>query len=72
MKTTGIALIIIGLLLTIFTSFSFFTKKEVADVGRLEINREKKHNVNWPPYVGVAVMVVGGVVLLTSAKRKGV
>lgn len=72
MKTTGIALIIIGLLLTIFTGFDFFTKKEVVDIGRVEINKEKKHEVNWPPYVGVAVMIAGGVVLLGSAKRRGV
>lgn len=69
MKTTGIVLLIVGLLLTIFTSFSFFTKEEVLDVGKVEINADKKHNVNWSPIVGVILMVVGGVVLWQSNRK---
>lgn len=69
MKATGIVLLIVGLLLTIFTSFSFFTKEEVLDVGKVEINADKKHNVNWSPIVGVILMVVGGVVLWQSSRK---
>ncbi|HLO91365.1 MAG TPA: hypothetical protein VK172_09390 [Lentimicrobium sp.] len=69
MKTTGIVLLIAGLLLTIFTSFSFFTKEKVLDVGKVEINADKKHNVNWSPIVGVVLMVVGGVVLWQASRK---
>lgn len=69
MKTTGIVLLIVGLLLTIFTSFSFFTKEEVLDVGKVEINADKKQTVNWSPIVGVILMVVGGVVLWQSNRK---
>jgi len=71
MKSTGITLIVIGLLLTIFTGFGFFTKKKVVDLGKVEITASEPHRVKWPPYVGVGVMVVGGIILLVGAKKSG-
>jgi hypothetical protein len=71
MKSTGITLIVIGLLLTIFTGFGFFTKKKVVDLGKVEITTSEPHRVKWPPYVGVGVMVVGGIILLAGAKKSG-
>jgi uncharacterized membrane protein YidH (DUF202 family) len=69
MKTTGIVLLIVGLLLTIYTSFSYFTKEEIIEVGDVEVTADKKENVNWSPIVGVIIMVVGGVVLWQSARK---
>ena len=69
MKYTGIAIILIGLILTIVTAFTFFTKEKVVDIGKLEITREKPHNLNWSPLIGIAVMGIGGVVLWKSSKK---
>lgn len=69
MKTTGIVLLIVGLILTIYTSFSYFTKEKIIDVGNVEISADKKENVNWSPIVGVVIMVVGGVVLWQSSRK---
>jgi len=69
MKTTGIVIIIIGILLTIFTAFSFFTKEKVVDIGKLEITRDKPHNINWSPLIGIAVIGAGGIILWRSGKR---
>lgn len=69
MKATGIILLVAGLLLTIFTSFKFFTKEEVVDIGKLEITRDKPHHVSWPPVVGVVIMAVGGVLVWQGVKR---
>lgn len=72
MKTLGILLIVVGLLTTIFTGFNFFTEKKVLDVGRLEVTKDEKHTVNWPPYVGVGFMILGGALLVfTSRKSRG-
>ncbi|MBN2806742.1 MAG: hypothetical protein JXR22_08790 [Prolixibacteraceae bacterium] len=70
MKTTGIALIIIGLVLTIITSFSFFTKEKVVDLGKLEITTEKPHSVNWSPILGVALIGIGGIALWQGTRKK--
>ncbi|MDZ4845429.1 MAG: hypothetical protein SH857_07770 [Chitinophagales bacterium] len=70
MKTTGIALLVIGILITVFTGFNFFTKKKVVDIGNLEISRDKKHSVEWSPIVGVVVMIVGGGIYLYGTKKQ--
>ncbi|MDK2979143.1 MAG: hypothetical protein PWP52_1857 [Bacteroidales bacterium] len=69
MKTTGIIIILIGLTLTIFTTFTIFTKEKVVDVGKIEITRNKPHRLNWSPIIGIAVMGVGGVVLWKSSRK---
>jgi cytochrome c biogenesis protein CcdA len=70
MKATGIILIIIGLVLTIFTTFKFFTKEKIVDLGKVEITTEKPHEINWSPLIGIAVMGIGGVVLWQASKKK--
>ena len=70
MKTVGIIILVVGLLITVFTGFNFVTKKKVVDVGTLEITQNKNHRLAWSPLIGVAVMVVGGAVLFYGAKRK--
>lgn len=70
MKTTGIAIIIIGLALTIFTTFKFFTREKIVDMGHMEITTQKPHEINWSPIVGIAVMAIGGAVLWQASKKK--
>ena len=69
MKTTGIVIIATGLLLTIFTGFGFITKKKIVDIGKLEITTSKPHRVNWPPYAGVGIMILGGIIYFMGSKK---
>jgi hypothetical protein len=69
MKQLGMILIGAGILALIYTGFSFTTEEKVVDLGPLEINKEKKHKLNWPPYAGIALLA-GGVVLLAMNKKK--
>ena len=69
MKKAGIAILIIGLLLTIFTTFNYFTREKVVDLGEIEISANKKHRVAWSPFLGLGVMAVGGVVILMASKK---
>ncbi len=68
MKIAGIVLIVLGLGLTIFTGFQFFTKEKVVDIGKLEISREKPHYFSWSPVLGIVLMGIGGVVLWKGSK----
>ena len=70
MRTAGIIILVIGLGLTIFTSLQFFTKEKVVDLGAIEITREKPHNLNWSPLIGIAVMGLGGGILMWKASKK--
>jgi hypothetical protein len=69
MKITGIIILIIGLGLTIFTAFTYFTKEKVVDIGKIEITRNEPHYLKWSPLIGIAVMAAGGVVLWKSSKK---
>lgn len=70
MKRLGVILIIVGIILTIVTGFGFFTKKKVLDVGKVEVNKSERHNVNWSPYVGVGIIVVGGILVLAGRNTR--
>lgn len=52
----------------IYTGFSFVTTEKVVDIGPIEINKEKNHSVQWPPVVGV-VLLIGGVVVIALDKK---
>jgi uncharacterized membrane protein len=69
MRSLGIILIILGILALIYTGFTYTTTEEVAEIGPLEVNKEKEHSVNWPPILG-AIMLVGGIVLVATDRKK--
>lgn len=68
MKTLGIVLAAIGLIMMIYTGFNYVTKEKVVDIGPIEINKETNHPVQWSPIVGV-VLLVGGIVLMVTGKK---
>ncbi|MEI7662889.1 MAG: hypothetical protein WCK34_11840 [Bacteroidota bacterium] len=70
MKITGLIILIIGIGLTLFSAFTFFTREKVVDLGAIEISRDKPHHLDWSPLVGIFVMGAGGVVLWQSAKKQ--
>jgi len=69
MKKAGIFIILVGLVLTIITAFTFFTREKVADIGTVKIIRDKPHHLAWSPLIGIAVMGIGGVVVFLSPKK---
>lgn len=67
-KTTGIVLTIIGLLMIIYTGFTYVTTEKVVEVGPVKISKEKNHPVQWSPIVG-AVLLVGGIAIIAFSKK---
>jgi len=55
--------------LTIFTAITFFTRESVAKIGDVNIIANKRHHLNWSPLIGIAVMGVGGVLVLVPQKK---
>lgn len=68
-KTIGIIMIVVGILMLIWTGFSFTKKETLVDIGSVEIAADKKETVNWPPYVGGGVLAAGVLLLLVGRKR---
>jgi hypothetical protein len=69
MKNIGIILIVLGGIMTVFTGFNIITKKEVADLGPIEINKEEKTPVYWSPITGLILLVAGVIVVLVDKRR---
>ncbi|WP_318349132.1 hypothetical protein [Aquipluma nitroreducens] len=67
-KTLGVVLAAIGILMIVYTGFSYVTKDKVVDLGPIEINAETNHPVQWSPIVGV-VLLVGGLVVFATGKK---
>jgi hypothetical protein len=69
MKKTGLVILVLGILITLFTGFKFITREKVVDIGEIQITRDKKHSVAWSPLIGVAVMALGGGIMLFGPKK---
>jgi drug/metabolite transporter (DMT)-like permease len=69
MKTFGMILIVIGIVMLIITGVSYTTEETVIDAGPLEVNAEKQESINWPPYAGGAALVAGIILVVASRKR---
>jgi drug/metabolite transporter (DMT)-like permease len=70
MKTLGIILIILGIVMIVFREVRFTREKEVADLGPIELNKKEQKRVSWPTYAGIAIAVCGVVVLLASGRKR--
>jgi hypothetical protein len=68
MKTFGIFLAAVGLIMMIYTGFNYVTKEKVVDIGPLQINKQTSHPVQWSPIVG-AVLLIGGIVVIVTSKK---
>ncbi len=69
MKNLGIALFVIGLIMTAFTGFNVITKKKVVDLGSVEITSDKKTPIYWSPITGV-VLAAAGIILFMANRKK--
>lgn len=68
-RTIGIVLIIIGIIMLVWTGFTYTKKEKLVDAGPIQISADRQKDVNWPPYVGGIILIAGVIVLVTS-KRK--
>jgi uncharacterized membrane protein len=67
-KTIGFVLIVIGVIMLIWTGFTYTKRENVVDAGPIHISADREHDVNWSPYAG-GLLVVGGAILVATAKR---
>ncbi|MDQ7818856.1 MAG: LPXTG cell wall anchor domain-containing protein [Melioribacteraceae bacterium] len=68
-KTIGIVILVIGLLMTLYTGFNYVTREKIVDLGSVEITADKEHSASWSPFIGLGIMVIGGVVFVMGKKK---
>lgn len=68
-KTVGFVLVIIGVVMLIWSGFTYTKREKVIDAGPLQVTADRHKTVNWPPYAGGVVLIAGVVVLVVGKKR---
>jgi uncharacterized membrane protein len=67
-KLIGIALIILGAIMIIWTGFTYTKKEKIIDAGPIQISADRQKTVNWPPYLG-GILLIGGIVVVATSKK---
>lgn len=68
MKIAGIMAILIGFALTVFTTVSVFSKGKVLDGGDVELAKSSWYTYSWSPFLGIALIVIGGILIFSVPK----
>ena len=68
MRMIGIVILAAGILALVYGGFSYTKQTHDAKVGPLEFSLSEKRRVNVPVWVGVALAVVGGGLLISGKK----
>ena len=69
MKTTGIIFFTMDLLKTLYTGYTNVSSEQEADLKELNKKKHNQHTVNWQPYAGIGMMVIGGAILVLGRKK---
>jgi TRAP-type C4-dicarboxylate transport system permease small subunit len=67
-KIAAIVLIVAGALGLAYGNFSYTKETHEAKIGSLELSVKDKETVNIPVWVGVAAIVVGGILLFVPKR----
>lgn len=68
-RTIGIILIVVGIIMLVWTGFSFTKEETLVEIGSVELTADKQETVAWSPYVGGGVLAVGIILLLVGRKK---
>lgn len=69
MKIVGVVLLALGILALVYGGFTYKKETHDARIGPVEIEVTEKKQMEVPVWAGVALIVVGGGLLLTAKKR---
>jgi uncharacterized membrane protein len=67
-RIIGVIMIVIGIVMLIWTGFTYTKKEKVVDAGPIQISADRQKTVNWPPYAG-GILLVGGIIVLVTTKK---
>ncbi len=67
-RTVGLILIVLGIVMLIWTGFTYTKKEKVIDAGPVQVSADKEKSVNWPPYLG-GILLIGGIVVFATSRR---
>ena len=69
MRSVGIVLIVVGIVMLIVRGFSVQTEEKVIDVGPLEVTKKENKWIGWPVYAG-GIAIVAGLIMVIAGRKK--
>ena len=69
MKTLGYVLIVVGIIMILIRGFSVPVKKNVIELGPIEVSKTENKWIGWPTYAGGLLAIVGVFIVITDKKR---
>jgi len=69
MKTLGMLLVVVGLMMTVITGVKFINHKKVVEIGDVSITKTETNPVYWSPVTGLLLAGIGGTILLLSREK---
>jgi hypothetical protein len=69
MKVVGIVLILLGVLALVYQGINYTKRREVVELGPVQMTAEQKETIPVPPIVG-GILVVAGAGLLLMGRRR--
>jgi len=69
MKTLGYILIVVGIIMILIRGFNVPVKKNVVELGPIEVSKTENKWIGWPTYAGGLLAIVGVFIVLTDRKR---
>ncbi|MBI3830775.1 MAG: hypothetical protein HY291_14740 [Planctomycetes bacterium] len=65
----GLVLVVLGTLGLVYDKIGFKTKEQVAEIGPIEIQKEKEHKLEIPQAAGILLVAAGMVVIIYGSRR---
>jgi len=69
MKSFGIVLIVLGIVMIIVKGVSVTTERNIVDVGPIKIDKKENKWIGWPTYAGGLLALVGAVMVFSDKKN---
>lgn len=69
-RTLGIILIVVGIAMIMWTSFSYTRKEKIIDAGPIQVSADRERTIAWPSYLG-GFILVSGIVIVAVSKKTG-
>jgi drug/metabolite transporter (DMT)-like permease len=69
MRVLGVILIVVGIIMILIRGFNVPVKKNVVDLGPIEISKTENKWIGWPIYAGGLMTLIGVFLVITDKKK---
>lgn len=69
LKTIGIILVVVGILVLVIPGIPFTKREKVLDLGPIQATADRQEHVWFPPVAGIVVLVVGAGLLVVGVTK---